>query len=123
MIRKPAVAGRFYPADPDELRKTLEGFVESTPSPVRAIGLIVPHAGYMYSGHVAGAVYSRIQLPLRNIVLCPNHTGFGTPLSIMKSGAWQTPLGEMQIDEELSRELMKADPRLEADIAAHQFEH
>jgi len=77
----------------------------------------------MYSGHVAGAVYSRLELPLRNIVLCPNHTGLGTPLSIMKSGAWQTPLGQVQIDEELSIELMKADPHLEADIGAHQFEH
>jgi MEMO1 family protein len=123
MIRKPAVAGRFYPADPDELRKTLEGFFESAPSPARAIGLIVPHAGYMYSGHVAGAVYSRIQLPLRNIVLCPNHTGLGVPLSIMKSGAWLTPLGQMQIDEELCQALMDAEPYLEDDTAAHRLEH
>src|SRR5215475_15336973 len=123
MIRKSAVSGRFYPANPDELDKALRGFFEPIPAPSKAIGLIVPHAGYIYSGHVAGAVYSRIELPLRNIVLCPNHTGLGTPLSIMKSGSWQTPLGQMQIDEELSSELMKADPSLEADIAAHQFEH
>jgi len=123
MIRKPAVAGRFYPAEPNELRKTLDGFVESNQAKRRAAGLVVPHAGYMYSGHVAGAVYSRIELPQRSIVLCPNHTGFGTPLSIMKSGGWLTPLGTMQIDEELSAALMDADPDLENDIEAHRFEH
>src|SRR5215475_8502278 len=123
MIRKPAVSGRFYPANPDELRNALNGFLDPLQPRSRAIGVVVPHAGYMYSGHVAGAVYSRLELPLRNIVLCPNHTGLGTPLSIMKSGAWQTPLGQVQIDEELSIELMKADPHLEADIGAHQFEH
>ena len=123
MIRKSAVSGRFYPANPDELRNVLNGFFEPIQPRSKVIGVVVPHAGYIYSGHVAGAVYSRIELPLRNIVLCPNHTGRGTPLSIMKSGSWQTPLGQMQIDEELSSELMKADPSLEADIAAHQFEH
>jgi len=77
----------------------------------------------MYSGHVAGAVYARIDLPQRNIVLCPNHTGLGTPLSIMKKGAWQTPLGDMQIDEELCEALMNADPYLQDDFSAHRFEH
>jgi AmmeMemoRadiSam system protein B len=123
MIRKPAVAGRFYPASPDELQQTLKGFFEPAEPHTRAIGLIVPHAGYMYSGHVAGAVYSRIQLPSRNLVLCPNHTGRGVPLSIMKSGAWQTPLGEMPIDQELCEALMEADPYLQDDIEAHRFEH
>src|SRR4030095_14724226 len=123
MIRKPAVSGRFYPANPDELRNALGGFFEPIQPRSKVIGVIVPHAGYMYSGHVAGAVYSRIQLPLRNIVLCPNHTGFGVPLSIMKSGAWQTPLGDMQIDEELCEALMEADGYLEDDIQAHRFEH
>jgi AmmeMemoRadiSam system protein B len=89
----------------------------------KAIGLVVPHAGYIYSGHVAGAVYSRIQLHERNIVLCPNHTGFGKPLSIMKTGSWRTPLGEMQIDQELSELLMSAYPDLQDDVEAHRFEH
>jgi AmmeMemoRadiSam system protein B len=123
MMRKPAVSGRFYPSNPDELQKALEGFFEPIETPSKVIGLIVPHAGYVYSGHVAGAVYSRIKLPLRNIVLCPNHTGFGTPLSIMKSGAWETPLGPMQIDEELCVALMTADPYLQDDFEAHRFEH
>jgi len=123
MIRKPAVSGRFYPANPDELQNALNGFFEPVETRSKVRGLVVPHAGYMYSGHVAGAVYSRIELPLRVIVLCPNHTGFGVPLSIMRSGAWQTPLGEIQIDEELCAELMKSDPHLQHDIEAHRFEH
>lgn len=123
MIRRPAVAGRFYPAKPAELIAALQGFVQPVEKPTPAIGVIVPHAGYMYSGHVAGAVYSQVTVPRRNIVLCPNHTGCGVPLSIMRAGAWETPLGNMQIDEELCDALMAADPDLENDAAAHQFEH
>ncbi len=123
MVRRPAVAGRFYPAEPDKLTRSIREFVEPSPERIHAIGIIVPHAGYMYSGHVAGAVYARVDLPQRNIVLCPNHTGLGTPLSIMKNGAWQTPLGEMQIDEELCAALMNADPYLQDDASAHRFEH
>jgi MEMO1 family protein len=122
VIRKPAVAGRFYPGGRDELREAVQSFIVSAPHQ-KAIGLVVPHAGYIYSGHVAGAVYSRLQLNERNIVLCPNHTGFGTPISIMKSGSWRTPLGEMTIDQELAEALMKADSYLEDDIEANRFEH
>jgi MEMO1 family protein len=123
MIRRPAVAGRFYPARPAELLSDLQSFSPPVETPSQAVGIIVPHAGYMYSGHVAGAVYSQIKIPLRNIVLCPNHTGRGVPLSIMRSGAWETPLGNVEIDEEMCEALMAADPDLEHDIAAHQFEH
>jgi AmmeMemoRadiSam system protein B len=123
MIRRPAVAGRFYPAEPDKLAQSVREFLEPIQQRARAIGIVVPHAGYMYSGHVAGAVYARVDLPQRNIVLCPNHTGLGTPLSIMKSGAWETPLGDVQIDEELCDALMSLDAYLEDDISAHRFEH
>jgi AmmeMemoRadiSam system protein B len=125
MVRQPAVAGRFYPGEPDQLLQSIKEYLEpAAPSPhVKPIGIVVPHAGYIYSGHVAGAVYSRIDLPERNVVLCPNHTGLGTPLSIMSQGSWRTPLGDMQIEEELSAALMNADPDLEEDSAAHRFEH
>jgi AmmeMemoRadiSam system protein B len=123
MIRQPAVSGRFYPAQPDELVRTVQTFLEPVETRQKALGLVVPHAGYVYSGHVAGAVYSRVILPARSIVLCPNHTGLGTPLSTMKSGSWRTPLGEVQIDEELSSALLSADPYLQDDTAAHKFEH
>jgi AmmeMemoRadiSam system protein B len=124
MVRQPAVAGRFYPGEPDKLDQAIQEFLGITNQQhLKPIGIVVPHAGYMYSGHVAGAVYARIDLPQRNIVLCPNHTGLGTPLSIMKSGAWRTPLGDMQIDEEIGAALMNEDPDLEEDSAAHRFEH
>src|SRR5499426_2297399 len=121
MIRKSAVSGRFYPANPDELRNVLDGFFGPIQPRSKAVGLVVPHAGYIYSGHVAGAVYSRVEFGERIIVLCPNHTGFGAPLSIMKSGSWRTPLGEVRIDEELSGALIAADPYLQDDIGAHRF--
>lgn len=124
MVRQPAVAGRFYPAEPDRLSESIREFLEPpNQTHLKPIGLVVPHAGYIYSGHVAGAVYSRIDLPQRNIILCPNHTGLGTPLSIMTRGAWRTPLGDMQIDEEIAAALMKEDPDLEEDSSAHRLEH
>jgi AmmeMemoRadiSam system protein B len=123
MIRTPAVAGRFYPSNPEELHATLDEFLQPASHRSKVIGIVVPHAGYIYSGHVAGAVYSRIDLPERIIVLCPNHTGFGVRLSVMRAGAWTTPLGEMQVDEELCSALMNADPDLENDIDAHRYEH
>ena len=123
-MRQPAVAGRFYPGKADELLQSLREYLEPANQPhTKPIGIVVPHAGYMYSGHVAGAVYARIDLPQRNIVLCPNHTGLGTPLSIMTAGAWRTPLGDMQIDEEMCTGLMTEDSALAEDISAHRFEH
>ena len=101
----------------------IESFVDADSERIESIGVMVPHAGYVYSGHVAGATYSRIRIPLRTIILCPNHTGYGRPLSIMRSGSWQTPLGTLQTDTELCDELMAADPHLESDSEAHRFEH
>ena len=123
MIRQPAVAGRFYPNDPAELRAAIHEFIEPAVPKVPVIGAVIPHAGYVYSGHVAGSVFSRIQIPKRTIVLCPNHTGLGPPLAIMPSGAWQTPLGTVAIDEELSDALMVADPLFKNDRSAHRHEH
>jgi AmmeMemoRadiSam system protein B len=123
MIRKPAVAGRFYSSEPNELLQTVESFIEPADKVKHAIGIVAPHAGYMYSGHVAGAVYSRVQLPPRNIVLCPNHTGRGKALSIMNIGTWRTPLGDVAVNDKLAAALMTSDPHLEHDIEAHRFEH
>src|SRR3989442_3595364 len=93
MLRPPAVAGRFYPAEPEKLTASIREFLEPPQERIHALGVVVPHAGYMYSGHVAGAVYARVELPQRNIVLFPHHTRLGSPLPIMNSGRWQTPLG------------------------------
>lgn len=127
LVRRPAVAGRFYPSDPDDLRAEIRAYLSQSPSneqpPVRAIGCIAPHAGYMYSGHVAGAVFGRVQIPRRCIVLCPNHTGVGHALWIMSDGAWQTPLGEVAVDTEIAEALKKRYPTLQEDASAHRAEH
>ena len=124
-IRQPAVAGRFYPANPQRLRAEIESFITapSNEPKLSALGCVVPHAGYMYSGHVAGAVYRRLALPQRFIILCPNHTGMGEPLAIMSQGAWHTPLGDVPIDEELATELKQHMPLLSEDDEAHRAEH
>src|SRR5579864_7076443 len=126
VLRHPAVAGRFYPGDPDDLRSEARDYLsqaESSSAPVRAIGCIAPHAGYMYSGHVAGSVFARIEVPPRCIVLCPNHTGVGSALAIMSEGAWETPLGEVLIDGELADALKQRCPMLQEDFTAHRAEH
>jgi AmmeMemoRadiSam system protein B len=101
----------------------IDGFVDRTFAAGPAIGVVVPHAGYIYSGQVAGAIYTRVAVPSRTIILCPNHTGFGVPLSIMSSGSWQTPLGDLQIDTEMANALMASNPDLEEDSEAHRREH
>ena len=121
-VRRPAVAGQFYPDDPAKLRREVRSFLVDEKKQ-RALGCIVPHAGYVYSGHVAGAVYSRLELPKRFLILCPNHTGYGSPLAIMSSGTWSTPLGDAKIDSALAEELKKAFPYLEEDATAHLREH
>ncbi len=123
MIRQPAVAGRFYPADPERLIRDLDGFLAPSGETTRALGCVVPHAGYVYSGHVAGAVYGRMQPVERYIILCPNHTGLGESLAVMSSGAWHTPLGDVPTDAELAAELKKACHLLAEDEVAHRLEH
>ena len=123
MVRSPVVAGRFYPARPDSLREDLSHFIVRGRQKIRALGCVVPHAGYMYSGHVAGAVYSAVELPSRFIILCPNHTGRGAPLAVNSSGQWLTPLGLAAVDEELAALLKRECPTLEEDARAHADEH
>ncbi len=124
LLRHPAVAGRFYPGDPHDLRAEAQSYLsESQDTPIRAIGCIAPHAGYVYSGHVAGAVFAHVEIPERCIVLCPNHTGMGVPLAILSEGAWETPLGNVPIDSDLARSLKNEFPALEEDLAAHRAEH
>lgn len=125
MVRQPAVAGRFYPGDPAELTHQLDAFVrEDVPGErLRARGCVVPHAGYMYSGHVAGAVYRRLHLPARYIILCPRHYPQGEALAINSDGAWKTPLGDVKIDSALAAELKRLCHTLREDSVAHRNEH
>jgi hypothetical protein len=122
ILREPAVAGRFYPVNPERLRADIESYLPSCKK-TPAIACMVPHAGYMYSGHVAGAVFSRLEIPASCIVVGPNHTGRGHPLAMMREGSWRTPLGEMSIDSDLAETLMREFPALSEDQAAHRSEH
>ena len=121
--RMPAVAGRFYPGSKQALLAELGRYVSAESEPRRAFGLMAPHAGYMYSGPVAGAVYAAAEIPGRLVILCPNHTGHGRGLAMMGDGAWHTPLGDVPVDEPLAAELAARLPELEADEFAHRFEH
>lgn len=122
-VRHPAVAGRFYPCDQSTLLKDIKSHLSIQAVARPALGCIAPHAGYMYSGAVAGAVYANVSLPGRVIILCPNHTGKGRPLAIMSSGSWETPLGPAAIDSALAEALKNRFPLLTEDADAHRSEH
>jgi MEMO1 family protein len=126
MIRPPAVAGRFYPSDPRQLARQVQLLLTASsgaPGRVLARGCVVPHAGYVYSGHVAGAVYAAMEIPARCILLGPRHFPQGQPLAILSEGSFETPLGPSHIDTSLARDLAHACPRLREDSVAHAREH
>jgi len=123
MVRKPVVAGSFYPASPSQLESMIESMVDDNATKEEVVGLICPHAGYIYSGPVAGAAVSRIRFTDTSIVMGPNHTGLGKPFSMMTSGTWETPLGNVEIDSELAQKLLGNSSYLEEDTDAHAREH
>lgn len=124
-VRPPAVAGTFYEAGPERLRAQVERcFVDPVPArKERFIGAVVPHAGLMYSGHVAAAFYGLADLPRRFVILCPNHTGAGHFAAINSEGAWRTPLGNVAVDTALAGALMARTKLLAEDVRAHAREH
>jgi AmmeMemoRadiSam system protein B len=121
----PAVAGRFYPSDAVELTSAIRKYseIESSGARVRVRACLVPHAGYVYSGHVAGAVYSRIALPKKVLILGVRHFPRGEQMAILSEGAWRTPLGDVAIDTVMAGELLRACPLLREDSVAHDGEH
>jgi len=123
MVRNPVVAGQFYPGSAAELRAMIEMMVDDKAAKQEVVGLVSPHAGYIYSGPVAGAVISRVKFKDTFVIMGPNHTGMGQPLSIMTKGVWKTPLGEVEVDAELAQRILKASSHLTEDHIAHQFEH
>ena len=124
MIRKPAVAGQFYPSNPESLTKLIAGFgIDKTAHKEKVIACLLPHAGYTYSGKVAAEVLSKIEIGDTCVILGPNHTGYGVPFSIMKEGEWLTPLGSIKIDTDLSSLIMKNSKYLKEDDMAHVYEH
>jgi len=122
-LRMPAVAGKFYPQEAQELRKQVASFIEEEKDKSNALACILPHAGYMYSGAVAGKTLSCINLKEKIILIGPNHTGYGLPFSIMTGGSWKTPLGQVKIDATLAGHLLEQSAYLKEDEQAHLYEH
>lgn len=123
MIRRAAVAGSFYGGTRERLKAQVADLIRGNTSKVRAIGAVVPHAGYIYSGKVAGAVYARIAFPDVFVILGPNHTGLGAGAAIMTYGRWETPLGQVSLDTDLARAILRHSQTLQEDDLAHQREH
>ncbi|HZI94901.1 MAG TPA: AmmeMemoRadiSam system protein B [Patescibacteria group bacterium] len=134
-FREPAVAGRFYPGEASALRDQVQRCLAWKPDPPttpatsgaadpeRVVAVVVPHAGYDYSGGVAGAVYAATTLPRLLVILCPNHTGLGRPVAMMNRGVWRTPLGDAVVDEELADRILQTSSLVELDDRAHRDEH
>jgi len=123
MIRQPAVAGQFYSASPDTLAADVTRYLTPAATRQPAIAVVSPHAGLMYSGHVAGAVYATVSLPSTVILIGPNHSGIGPPLSLYPNGTWMIPGGAVQVDHDLASAILAEFPRAEADTSAHLREH
>jgi AmmeMemoRadiSam system protein B len=123
MLRSAAVAGYFYKASRDALRKQVEGFIMPGATKRKAVGIVAPHAGLIYSGPVAGAVYSSVEIPDTLILIGPNHTGLGAAVSLMGKGSWETPLGTVEIDETLAASILAQSRHIQEDSLAHLREH
>jgi len=123
MKREPAVAHQFYPGDPATLRRTLERLIPETATKLKALAVVSPHAGYIYSGAVAGETFAAVEIPRDIVVMGPNHHGYGPQVSLMNKGTWSMPLGEVEINTILARNLLARTDLIEADTLAHRFEH
>jgi len=123
MIRNPSAAGFYYPASPAELKTMVAKYVDKNTPKEEVVGLLMPHAGYQYSGAVAGATISRVKFKDTFIIMGPTHSGMGKPFSVMPEGTWKTPLGEVEVDEELARRIIGLSRYAEEDFAAHEDEH
>jgi len=121
--RKPAVSGYFYPGKEENLRKIIERMVDPEIKKEKALCLVSPHAGFEYSGPVAGAVFSSAQLPEKFVILGPSHRGIQSQIAIMKEGVWEMPLGHVQIESRLAELIMSHSQLITEDELAHAGEH
>ena len=121
-MRKPTVAFQFYPGDPAELEKSVTGYMKEQDREA-VLGLIAPHAGYVYSGQVAGSVYASVIIPPDVILMGPNHTGYGEAAAVMISGEWEMPFGSIPINESLASLLVENSHLLSSNSLAHAEEH
>ena len=137
-IRRPTVAGQFYEGDAEALRAQIKNCflnelgpkklpnVNLDIHPRNIVGLICPHAGYMYSGPVAASAFYELALdgkPDTVVFMGPNHTGYGSALSIMREGVWRTPLGDIEIDTEMANKITRETSVIDVDELAHRYEH
>jgi AmmeMemoRadiSam system protein B len=123
MIRHPVVAGSFYSGDAIQLRNDMKNYIIQDCEKQNALGVLSPHAGYAYSGCVAGNLYSRVKIPGVAVILSPNHTGRGVPYSVYPAGVWRTPLGDVSVDEDVVNNLVHVCSFVEKDQDAHLYEH
>jgi len=123
MVREPAVAGMFYPGSAHSLERELARHLREDTVHHELLGCIAPHAGYVYSGPVAGKLYGHLRIPGRVIVLGPNHTGLGARVAVAPHSAWRTPLGPEPLDRDLARLLLEEYPAASTDGVAHGREH
>jgi AmmeMemoRadiSam system protein B len=123
MKRKPFVAGQFYPGGAAELRAMIKGMIDPRARKEKAIAVVSPHAGYIYSGPVAGAVFSSVDLPRTCIILGPAHREIAPMFAIQRSGSWSTPLGEVPVKTDLADAIMSSAPLVKEDAGAHLHEH
>jgi len=121
--RSPAVAGQFYYGNASKLTEQVERYIKKDARKEKAIALVSPHAGLVYSGPVAGAVYSSIDFPETFVLIGPNHTGLGTQISLMESGEWEIPTGVFPVDEKVSYKIAMNVSIVTKDTQAHMFEH
>ncbi|MFA5320276.1 MAG: AmmeMemoRadiSam system protein B [Candidatus Omnitrophota bacterium] len=122
-VRKPAAAGRFYEASAGGLRRQVESLIDRDVPKEDAVGCILPHAGYMYSGRIAGRTVSALKVRPHLVLLGPNHTGMGAPFSVSSRQSWETPLGKCEPDRGLADALTAECPFLREDQQAHLAEH
>jgi AmmeMemoRadiSam system protein B len=121
--RSPAVSGQFYHGNSSKLQQQVENYVVKDARREKVIAVVSPHAGLVYSGPVAGALYSSIEFPETFILIGPNHTGLGAQVSLMASGEWEIPTGVFHIDEKISHKISMYVPLMTKDTKAHMFEH
>ncbi|MDD5086024.1 MAG: AmmeMemoRadiSam system protein B [Candidatus Omnitrophica bacterium] len=122
-VREPRVAGTFYPASKRALLAFLDTHIDKKTPEREAKAVLMPHAGYIYSGITAALTISRVKVTETVLLIGPNHTGLGADFSLMASGMWKTPLGSAAVDEEAASALLKASPLISDDFDAHQYEH
>src|SRR6266542_2012370 len=122
-VRQPAVSGRFYPGAADALKSEVARCLGDAGSGRHHLGVLAPHAGYVYSGAIAGRIFADTTVPRRVVVLAPNHTGRGARAAVWDHGAFALPGDRVPIDEELCERLLGSGAGFEADHEAHRYEH